>query len=46
MFESTNWELDEKNAVSNSSLAINDLILAYVRPHSESGSTKVLAKQL
>jgi len=32
MFESTNWELDEKNLVSNSSLAVNDLILAFVRP--------------
>lgn len=46
MFESTNWELDEKNVVSNSSLAINDLILAYVRPHSVSGNFRVLAKQL
>jgi cation-transporting ATPase 13A2 len=32
MFESTNWELDEKNMVSNSSIATNDLILAFVRP--------------
>lgn len=36
MFESTNWELDEKNVASNSSLAVNDLVLAYVRPEPSS----------
>ena len=46
MFESTNWELDEKNVVSNSSLSINDLILAYVRPNSQYLETKNHAKQL
>ena len=33
MFESTKWELDEKNEVSNT-LGTNDLILAFVRPDS------------
>ena len=33
MFESTNWELDEKNIVSNSQIGVNDLILAFVRPN-------------
>lgn len=32
MFECTNWELDECNAVSNSLANNNDLVLAYVRP--------------
>lgn len=40
MFESTEWELDEQNMVSNSAVGINDLILAYVRPYKKTAFSR------
>ena len=33
MFESTNWQLIEKNSGANSAIAGEDIVMAYARPN-------------
>lgn len=36
MFESTNWQLIEKNSGANSAIAGEDIVMAYARPNLDS----------
>ena len=35
MFENTNWQLIEKNSGANSSIAGEDIVMAYARPNQD-----------
>ena len=35
MFESTNWQLIEKNSGANSAIAGEDIVMAYARPNQD-----------
>jgi hypothetical protein len=42
MFESTNWQLIEKNSGANSAIAGEDIVMAYARPNQVSYNEKAV----